>query len=128
MSVTDYGRFLSVPDELKFLLLSILLGAVLGSAFDLFRTLRVSLPHNALWVAVEDFAYCLLFCFSWYVFCVDLLGGALRFYILFGMSGGFLLYYITIGKIAMKIVRALNNLLTRAGKSIIKLLKKRKNP
>ena len=53
--------FFSVNEELRLFGLSCLFGAAFGVAYDLFRTVRLLLPHNGAMVAAEDIAFLALY-------------------------------------------------------------------
>ena len=87
------GNYISV--QLTLFLRSILLGAVLGLAYDWARALRTL--GGRLWGGLLDAAYCLGAVSS--VFLFVLAGdGELRFFVLAGALGGALLFFILLSR------------------------------
>lgn len=97
--MNEIGTFFGTDYELKLVGLAMLLGATLGSFFDLFRALRRSLKHHPAAVFIEDALFAIIFGLSYYSFCLSLCGGALRGFVLVSMLIGFLTYIYTLGKI-----------------------------
>lgn len=93
------GTFFGTDYELKLVGLAMLLGATLGSFFDLFRALRRTLKHHPAVVFFEDAFFAIIFGICYYSFCLSLCGGALRGFVLVLMLIGFLAYIYTLGKI-----------------------------
>ncbi|MBQ8622794.1 MAG: spore cortex biosynthesis protein YabQ [Oscillospiraceae bacterium] len=115
--VTELRAFFGTAYELKLLGLSVLLGAVLGSAFDLFRAARLAIKHSDIAVFFEDAVFFFVFGMSFYGFCVSLCGGALRAFVLVGMIIGFTAYILLPGKLISRILAV-------ALKTLVKILKK----
>ena len=93
------GTFFGTDYELKLVLLAMLLGATLGSFFDIFRALRRTLKHHPAVVFLEDALFAIIFGIGYYSFCLSLCGGALRGFVLVAMLIGFFVYIYTLGKI-----------------------------
>lgn len=78
-------------------LYAIALGAGLGLFYDLFRILRIALPHRPVAVAAEDVFFWTASAFFTFLFffCTD--GGRIRIFLLIGQALGFTLWYFTLG-------------------------------
>ena len=83
------------------------LGAVLGVVYDLFRTLRIIFPSAAKdgAVLVQDIIFCIICGFSIFCFSTLAVRGQVRFFIFFGSAIGFVLYILTIGNVIVGVLR-----------------------
>lgn len=88
---------ITVAEETKVFLLSCLLGGALGVVYDIFRILRVAVPHGRIGVLLEDMLYCLILTFCNFLFFLQFCRGYFRFYVLLGEGLGFLIYFFTVG-------------------------------
>lgn len=98
--------------ETHIFLLSVLLGAALGAAYDLLRVFREAIPHNRILLFIEDMIYTILFAFSLFTFCTGLTG-TIRGFTLIGMLLGCLLERFTAGNAVVFTVRKICGLLRR---------------
>lgn len=120
--VTELREFFGTAYEMKLMGLSVLLGVVLGSVFDLFRALRLSVRHSDIVVFFEDALFFFIFGMSFYSFCTALCGGALRAFVLAGMAIGFLAYLLVPGRLVSRILAAALSTLVKIIKKAIALL------
>lgn len=98
MNNTELREFLGTSQELYVFWLSFLLGAFLGGAYDIFRGVRRAVVHRAVLVLIEDTVFAFAFVFAHFVFCTQMLGGALRLYPLLAQTLGFFGYCLIIGR------------------------------
>ena len=91
--------YFTVSEELRLFGLSCLFGGALGVLWDIFRTVRLLLPHNWFLVALEDIAYLLFYGIFLTAFTTAAARGELRAYYIIGNLAGFVLYLLTIGNI-----------------------------
>ena len=80
-------------------LFSILLGFCLGLYYEIFRFLRLALPHNTFLVFLEDLAFFLPVTVVFLLFTFAFSDGVVRWFSVFGFWMGFLLYLGTVGRI-----------------------------
>jgi spore cortex biosynthesis protein YabQ len=106
-------NFFSLSDECLIFLYSIILGAVLGVVFDVFRVIRAVIPHNSFFVAFEDIIFMLIWTFSLVIFSVELSGGNIRFFCFAGSFLGFIIYFFSVGKIVITFIRSVSSLIRR---------------
>lgn len=99
--------FFTVHEQLVLFGLSCVFGAVLGICYDVFRTLRIVLPHNSWLVAAEDIIFMLGYGIFLSVFVSAVARGEFRFYYVIGNLIGFILYLITAGTAVVAAVRKL---------------------
>ena len=103
-----FDNFFSLSYECLIFLYSVILGAFLGVVFDVFRVIRAIVLHNSFIVAFEDIIFILIWAFSLVVFSVELSGGIIRFFCFAGTFLGFAIYFFTIGKIVITIIRKIS--------------------
>ncbi|MBQ9921705.1 MAG: spore cortex biosynthesis protein YabQ [Clostridia bacterium] len=92
---------ISMTQQCMFFVYSIVLGAVCGAVYDIFRIFRVALRHNGTAVFFEDVLFCLICCVMLilFIFCANY--GIVRWFSFFGWAGGFYIYYMTVGKMVI---------------------------
>lgn len=105
--------FFSVDEELRLFGLSCLFGAAFGVVYDLFRTVRLLLPHNGAMVAAEDIAFLALYGVFLPAFASAAARGELRFYFALGNIIGFVLYIATVGTAVVGVMRRIAALLKK---------------
>lgn len=125
--------FLSISQQTAFFLLSVVLGAVMGVVYDIFRIFRILFPPAAKSkpIAVQDVLFWLIYGFGIFCYSSAVCGGNLRFFMFFGSLLGFTLYIVTIGnlitgtlrQIAETIRRILRKVYSVIFEPIVKLLK-----
>lgn len=81
---------------------SLLLGAVLGCFYDLFRITRIAFIIPAPVVLVEDLLFFLFSSIILFGFMLENSYGQIRYFILLGVVLGWTLYYFTLGSLVMK--------------------------
>lgn len=91
--------FFSVHEELALFGLSCLFGGLLGVAYDVFRTVRIMLPHKGWMVFAEDAVFLGFYGIFLSAFASAASRGELRFYFVIGNAAGFILYLATIGSV-----------------------------
>lgn len=118
------GMFLGTGREITLFLYAMLTGALLGSAYDILRALRISVRHHSAVVAAEDFVFCVLFGTVYYGLCVSFTEGALRLFILAGMLVGFGVYLASLGRIVCGILSRVFGLVAGFYMIVVKIIKK----
>ncbi|MBR4628397.1 MAG: spore cortex biosynthesis protein YabQ [Ruminococcus sp.] len=106
--------FFSVSEELRLFGLSCLSGAVFGVIWEIFRTLRLLLPHNSFLTAAEDVLFFALYAVFLMCFTTSEARGEFRVYYVIGGLSGFFLYILTLGSIVSAAVRKIIYALKRA--------------
>ncbi len=95
-------NFFGTANELKLLFGAIVLGALLGAAYDILRALRLTVRHGSAAVFFEDTVFALLVGLCFYTYCTALCRGELRGFVLAGMAAGFFAYLVTLGRLVSK--------------------------
>lgn len=93
---------IAVNTQTMVFLQSLLMGAVLGAIYDMFRIFRIAIPLPAGAIVVEDVLYFGFCGFLSFFFAMTVNYGQVRFFILLGEVLGFVLYYFTLGALIMK--------------------------
>ncbi|MBQ8906022.1 MAG: spore cortex biosynthesis protein YabQ [Ruminococcus sp.] len=100
-------NFFSVSEQTELFWISCLCGPVIGVVFDCFRALRAIFPHNRLLVALEDCLFFSLYAVFLLCFSLTMARGELRWFYIAGNLLGFLVYYLTVGRIVLGILRCI---------------------
>ena len=95
-------------------------GILPGLLFDVFRLFRFFVPHRNTFVIVEDALWgigVLLVSF----FCVIVYaGGVVRWFCLFGMGAGMLLYFLLLSPVLLRVLKAVISFLSRVGCALLR--------
>ncbi|MBE6905618.1 MAG: hypothetical protein E7476_05065 [Ruminococcaceae bacterium] len=96
---------ISVAEQTWMFLASVALGAALGVCYDVFRILRIAIPHRTVAVVAEDILFFALCAAATFCFLLAAGDGQLRAFIIIGEAVGGILYYCTIGVLIIGIAR-----------------------
>lgn len=99
--------FFTIHEELILFFLSCAAGIVLGILYDIFRVLRILIPHHNFFVILEDIIYLSFYGIFLSAFASAQARGELRIYFIIGNILGFALYYFTLGSIVVRIFKKL---------------------
>lgn len=88
---------ISVAEQTWMFLASVALGAALGVCYDVFRILRIAIPHRSAAVIAEDILFFALCAAATFCFLLAAGDGQLRAFVLIGEAIGGILYYCTVG-------------------------------
>ncbi len=99
--------FLSVHEETVLFLSSVLLGFGMELIFDIFRALRLVIPHKTAAVALEDILFLLIWAGSIAAFTAVLAKGDLRFFCIGGSIIGFIVCRLLIGNPVVKLISSI---------------------
>lgn len=96
---------LNIRFEAELFLQSLSTGAFLMVSYDILRTLRIVIPHRAIWVGAEDFLYWIyagLITFSLLYAQND---GEIRWFVVAGVFAGMLVYNALISRFFLKVLK-----------------------
>ena len=116
-------RFFGTALEWKLFLGALVLGALLGSVYDLLRALRMSVKHGSAAVFFEDALFMLFSGMVYYTYCTELCRGQIRFFVLAAMLIGFSVYLATVGRIVSLIVAHVVKFAKNILLTLVKLVK-----
>ncbi len=120
--MTEYLYGLSLATQTKSFLLSLGLGFIFGIVYDTLRIIRLCISSKKIVIIVFDILYCILFCFSFFIFLLMVNEGQFRFYLLLGSLVGFLVYYFSLGAIIFSFSRFLTEFIKKCVKRIFAVL------
>ncbi|MDR0918674.1 MAG: hypothetical protein LBM93_05420 [Oscillospiraceae bacterium] len=107
MNITE--SFYTLNEETRIFLASCLVGLPLGIFFDIFRTVRIVIPHKdklgIIATAIEDIIFLFVCSVIMLCFMSIFVKGQFRFIYCFGAIWGFLIYYCSIGEIVTGLFR-----------------------
>ncbi len=84
-------------EQLKFFLLSLGVGFALGIAYDILRTIRLTISKSKTLIFIFDVLYFLIFGLVTFIFFLAINKGEFRSYMLFGEVLGWVFYYVSFG-------------------------------
>ncbi len=102
-----------VADQTMLFLQSMLLGAVLGVFYDVFRITRIAIKTPSVVIFAEDLVFFFVSAVISFCFMLSINDGQVRAFILLGELLGFTLYYFTVGMLVMKLSRVIIRLIYR---------------
>jgi len=105
---------LSNSHQLMELLLSAGMGLLLGMYYDVFRVIRIVQQPSARIIFVQDVLFFATSAVITFLFTMTINGGQLRLYIMAGLLAGFLVYYMTIGRLVVRFAKMVTSAISRA--------------
>ena len=108
------NTFINVNEQTKLFLFSCAMGAALGIVFDFLRSIRIIFKHKKSAIFVEDFLFTIFFAMTVFIFSTQAVGGAIRFFVLFGSLLGFIVYLLTVGVVVVSVISVVFNFVMRA--------------
>lgn len=110
--------YFSLSEHTQLFLFSCITGVLLGIIYDIFRVLRIILPHNQFLVMLEDILFFIIYIIIIVSFTSAFARGEFRIFYIFGNILGFILYFFSVGRIAVLVIKKLVSLI----KSVLLLL------
>lgn len=111
--MTEPQIFFSADEELMLFGASCLAGVIIGVCYDFFRLARIFLPHNSVLTAIEDIVFFVGYSLFLTAFSSEYARGEIRFYFVLGNFIGFVLYFFTIGNMAIRIMRKIQSKISK---------------
>lgn len=115
--------FFSVEEELWLFLLSCIAGTVFGVYYDVFRTLRLAVPHHSFFIVLEDIVFLGTYAVFLSAFASAAARGELRAYYVLGGILGFSLYYFTVGKFVIRLMQKITGIIKWICTTVVKPFK-----
>lgn len=92
----------AITVELQFFLISILWGVIILVVYDLLRILRRIIPHNSLFIALEDLVFWVLSSVFIFAMIYTMNNGTIRGFSVMGMGIGMVLYHFIVSELFVK--------------------------
>jgi len=89
---------LSMAEQARFFLWTMLLGAVSGIIYDIFRIFRKTIKHPDFLTQIEDLLYWLFISILIFYFILHRNSGEVRIYAIIGVFTGMCLYFFTLSR------------------------------
>ncbi len=90
---------IDIKDQALTFLYSIVLGFLLCTLYDIFRSLRKAVPHGRIAVFFEDILFFIISAFITFLFLLARTGGGLRGYVFIGILTGFVAFRLTLSRV-----------------------------
>ena len=90
---------LSMADQARFFLWTMLLGAVSGIAYDIFRIIRKIIKHPDILTQIEDMLYWLVISVLVFYFILHRNNGEVRIHAIIGVFTGMCLYFLSLSRL-----------------------------
>ncbi|MBP3481461.1 MAG: spore cortex biosynthesis protein YabQ [Clostridia bacterium] len=103
---------ISLQNQAVIFLFAVCAGALISLIFDVFRVLRIALPHGVIATALEDLLFSLCTLAVILMFLMTFNNGVFRMYIAVGMALGFTLCHYTLGALIVLQARLIVKILT----------------
>lgn len=113
---------ISIAEQTRLFLLSCGMGFLLGVLYEIFRLLRMMFSVKKRSTFIFDILYCLLATFLSFVFILTANRGAVRWYIIFGVAAGWIIYYFALGGIAVKFSRFITTCIKKTVTFSVKII------
>lgn len=84
---------------MRLFLISCVLGIPIGIFYDIFRIIRIIIPHNNVFTAIEDLLFFVVYSVFIMCFTIGAAKAEFRIYYVLGNFIGFSVYFFTIGNI-----------------------------
>ncbi|MDE6025851.1 MAG: spore cortex biosynthesis protein YabQ [Lachnospiraceae bacterium] len=112
-----------IAGQVDTLVISMLLGAMLGFGYDIIRCIRRIISHSYFFIALSDlFFWILSACVT--IACINRYNyGSFRFYIFMGMVVGVIIYHYTISRVFLYFADYIIGFIKKLGKKCKKVLK-----
>lgn len=113
-----------LAEQTRIFLYALGFGFLLGILYDVFRTLRLIISRSRGFVFFMDLLYFALCAFLTFCFIMVIDSGRVRIYVAAGEILGWLIYYFSLGTIAVRLSNAVISLFRRMFSAILKPIKR----
>jgi spore cortex biosynthesis protein YabQ len=120
----ELETFFSVDTQIEVFIISCLVGVVIGAVYDIFRLLRIVVPHGSILTAIEDILLISTYGIFLMCFAFSLMRGQIRFFFVVGNLLGFMLWFFTVGSIITKVANRIKHTILTVVQYINKLFKR----
>ncbi len=120
--------YISLSQQFQVFFGALILGAVFGLLYDIFRIIRLAFKNSSAVVFVEDIIFWIIATVTTFLFTIIFNNGELRLSLIITQVVGFLIYYFTLGKLIFKVFSAIflkiHQIFSKMHKKIRKIFKK----
>jgi len=113
---------LSMTGQAVLFLSTVLVGAVIGLFYDVFRIFRKTAPHSVFAVQLEDLFFWAVATVGTFYFMLTQNYGEIRLFSVLGVAIGITLYFATISRWVVKIFVVIVTYLKRVVASVVKIV------
>ena len=116
--------FFTISQQTSQFLLSVVMGALLGTAYDLFRVLRIVFPiaRKKAAVCAGDIIFMIICGTTVLTFAIMFCRGQVRFFCIVGAMLGFILYILSLGSLVTCIIKAIVSFIGKLLQKVYSLL------
>ena len=104
---------LSMADQARFFIWTMVLGAAAGIIYDVFRIVRRMIKHHDIFTQIEDLIYWLVVSVLIFYFILHRNNGEVRIYAIVGVFSGMCLYFISLSQAFVTASVAVINILKK---------------
>ena len=113
---------LSMPGQAWLFLSTVLLGAIVGLFYDIFRVARKVVPHPSWVVQLEDILFWIIVTGGMFYFMLNRNFGEIRPFSVVGLVCGAALYFTTISRMILSVLVTVINFLKRVITAAIRII------
>lgn len=114
---------ISIQQQILLFAYAAVLGVFLSAVFDIFRILRLTLNFNIILILIQDLIYFFLSASVAFMFFFLYNDGEIRLYILIAIIMGWIMYYLTAGRLVFFIAKITTDWLKKHIKIFINWVK-----
>ena len=118
---------MTIRYELQLLAASLTVGICLMMVYDGLRLFRTLIPHGNFWTGIEDAVYWAGSSITTFLLLFGQNDGILRWYAIFGVLMGMLVYNLTVSRILLRLLKKVEKYLTIRKIKRQKIKRKRKS-
>ena len=113
---------ITLLNQVQIFLASSVFGVLLGLVYTIFWILKRTISASKIQDFMYDFVYLVVCAFLTFTFIFTFNYGEIRLYILAGELLGFIVYYITVGSLMIKIISAILSFLRRVKNKVKRIV------
>lgn len=113
---------LSMNEQIKLFLLTILIGIITGFTYDIIKTMRKIIPHNNFSIQLEDFLFWIIISCATFFIMLNKNSGQIRAFCIGGSFFGMLVYSLTLSKFVVNSAVAVINFIMKIIMNVLKII------
>lgn len=120
----EMETFFTVSEQLKIFAISCVGGAFIGIIYDIFRAIRITVPHGRIAVFIEDCLFFIILGVYLILFAILFSRGQIRMYMVLGSVLGFIIYILSVGRVVIGILLKIKHFIVKIASFIYKPISK----